>query len=412
MKINTFFIFLFSLNFVSSAQVMWQFKKDTVVTWGYFDGDEFNGDKVNTDYWDYTSGGSHTIFNNLEQQYYTNGYNHKVNNGTLKLIAKKEAITGKVIDWMGDNDSMISGKKFYTLNKRNFDYTSGMLNAKKTYKGGFFECRFKIPKVKGYWPAFWLHGGDPNEEIDMMECKSERPHQIHIETHCPNKCDVVNYYFQKRSWGGWAKTKIDFTNEYAIIACDWDENYVKYYLNGECIGVSNVKFAIEKYLTLNIAIPSNNGPFNPGPDKDSNEEAIFEVDYVRVWKKSTENKEKTTTIRNNELSTSIQTSNPILTKPKSKTKDKLVYGKKSDHANEGIFISYLNNKNFIQLTTLGILKNDKPTYKLLSSTNAEILTGVIENQVFNIDTSNLAKGEYRLSITYNDMLVQKSLTIN
>lgn len=147
--------FLFNLLFfcclTNTAQVMWHFTKDSVITWNYFDGDEFNGDKVDTDVWDYSFGGTHTLFNNLEQQYYTNGNNHIVSNGSLKLIAKKETITAKVNDWMRDNDSMIIDKKFFTLNKKDFDYTSGMLRTKKTYRHGFLSAvlRFQQTKVIG-----------------------------------------------------------------------------------------------------------------------------------------------------------------------------------------------------------------------------------------------------------------------
>lgn len=405
---KTLCINLLFLSIIGTAQVMWQFKKDTIITWNYFDGDEFNGDKVDTEFWDYTSGGSHTIFNNLEQQYYTNGNNHVINNGTLKLIAKKEAINGKVIDWMGDNDSMISGKKFYTLNKKNFEYTSGMLNAKKTYNRGYFECRFKITKDKGYWPAFWLHGGDPNEEIDMMECKSERESQIHIDTHCPNRCDDIKYFFQKRSYGGWVKTKHNFTNEYTIVGCDWDENCVKFYVDGECIGVSNVSFNVEKYLTVNLAIPSNNGPFNPAPDKNNTAESVFEIDYVRTWSKAIDFKAKQTFNQTTIINTGIETKKKLLHKSFTKTKTKFIYGYKSDHIKQEAFISYFNNKNYIQITTLGVFTKEKPTYKIISKDNKEILSGVIGNQILNIEKTNLTKGDYILIVSYNNKLAQQA----
>ncbi|MDX2174045.1 MAG: glycoside hydrolase family 16 protein [Bacteroidota bacterium] len=407
-------LFIFSLFFssIGLSQVMWQFKKDTVLTWNYYDGDEFNGDKVDEKKWTYSPGGSHTIFNNFEQQYYTIGKNHLVKDGTLKLIARKETITGKISDWQKDTDSLILDKKFYTLNKKTFEYTSGQLETLKSFKNGFFECRLKIPNQNGYWPAFWLHGGYPNEEIDMMECKSERPHQIHIDTHCPNRCDDINYFFQKRSYGGWVKTNYNFTQEYTIIACDWDENKVKFYINGECIGISNVKFTLEKFLTINLAIPSNNGPFHPGPKKNENTEAVYEIDYVRIWNKENTIKSKTNPQQTIDINTNIQMSNTLANESKTKTKNKLVYDSKSSHSNDEIFISYLNNKDFIQIITLGIFKEEKPKYLIKSTGNNEIVKGSLEKQIINISKNTLEKGEYFLTITYKNKLVQKLFSID
>lgn len=401
--------FLFNLLFfcclTNTAQVMWHFTKDSVITWNYFDGDEFNGDKVDTDVWDYSFGGTHTLFNNLEQQYYTNGNNHIVSNGSLKLIAKKETITAKVNDWMRDNDSMIIDKKFFTLNKKDFDYTSGMLRTKKTYRHGFFECRFKIPANKGYWPAFWLHGGYPNEEIDMMECKSEKSNQIHIDVHCPNKCDVIKYLFHKRSFGGWVTTKYNLTKQYVIVACDWAENYVKFYIDGYFVGASYVNFNIEKYLTLNIAVPGNKGPFNPAPDKNNTEEAVFEIDYVRTWIKSTNIKDKQTTNQLTNIYTTIETANNLTNKPNVKTTNNLLKGK---NYKQEAFISYFNTTNYIQITTLGVFSKEKPKYKIISKSGSEVLNGVIETKLLTVDKTNLKKGdEYTLIISHDNKLVNQ-----
>ena len=52
-------IFLFSTVFLFlsiKAQVMWQISEDTVITWNYADGDEFNDKKIDTDKWKYSYG--------------------------------------------------------------------------------------------------------------------------------------------------------------------------------------------------------------------------------------------------------------------------------------------------------------------------------------------------------------------
>ena len=45
---------------------MWQISEDTVITWNYADGDEFNDKKIDTDKWKYSYGWGRTIFANKE----------------------------------------------------------------------------------------------------------------------------------------------------------------------------------------------------------------------------------------------------------------------------------------------------------------------------------------------------------
>lgn len=403
------FLFLLLTSFLT-AQVMWQIKKDTVVKWYYQEGDEFDSNSVNTSYWKYVPSASHNIYTNKEQQYYTQGDNHIMSNGTLKLIAKKEPAMRITVDGRNENDSLIENKKFYGINKQYYYYTSGQVETIKSFAYGFFECRFKLPKEKGYWPAIWLHGGDPNEEIDLMEGKGERPKSIHIDTHCPNRCDQINLMFQKRSFGGWVKTKYDFTQEFNVIACDWDTNEVRFYLNGESIGISKVKFNLEKFFTLNLAIPSNNGPFKPGPNKKDSVDVSFEIDYFRIWKKDQNNKSKTIKIAIfkpvNELS------KPLLCKSSFKSKSKLVYGNKKDHTKEGVFITYLNTNSFIQVTALGKFGNEKFIYQIFNADKKEIKTGKIDQQIFTIQKTGLSKGEYDIVINYKDTLLKQSFLVD
>jgi hypothetical protein len=387
---------------------MWQFNKDTVIAWYYQDGDEFNGNSVNIDYWSF-AGSARSLYMNKEQQYYTDGKNHVVNNGTLKLIAKKDSVFKRTVDWMNDNDSLIGNGKFYSLNKKQYNYTSGKLMTKKTYTRGFFECRFKLSAAKGYWPAFWLYGGTPYEEIDIMECKSERESQIHLDIHCSQRCDDINYYLQKRSYGGWLKTKTNFSGEFSVVAGEWNEDEIKFYLNGECIGVSKVKFGKAKNVILNLAIPADDGPFNPGPDRGSNDDFVYEVDYVRIWGKDVP--EKKNKKYNQDLQTSIEVNKPLLTSSKIKSKSKLVYGKKSDHQDDGVMISFFEYKDHIQLQTLGVFKNEVPAFKIIDEQNNEVQSGNIDSQIFNVEKKALnPNAEYNLVLMYQGKSVVRKLS--
>jgi beta-glucanase (GH16 family) len=366
MKIKIIVLFNF-FSFISFSQVMWQMDKDSLITWYYQEGDEFNGQSLNKNYWSDWYGWGRSISGNKEQQYYSRWKNHYVKDGILTLTAKREDVTERYVDWMNDNDSIFDGKKFDGLNKRKFTYTAGLIQSLKDFQYGYFEIKFKIPKEGGFWPAFWLYGGTPNEEIDWMELKSNKPAHIHVGRHSQNK--KYNYFpvflGKKMVWGNWVKFKGSLNERYNVIAGEWNKNYLKYYLNGECIAISFVNLNIPKKLVANIAVSGNKGAFPPAPDKSFKDSVNFDIDYIRVWTRSESLSKR--------MAGNIITEEPIAGPKEIKrssliSKSKLHYGKKSLHANEGLFASFTAQGNFkYQLCVLGkeIPKDGK--YTIISS---------------------------------------------
>ncbi len=331
---------------------MWQFNKDSLITWHYEDGDEFNGTKLNTMQWSDWYGWGRSISANKEQQYYSKYTNHSLKNGILSLSAKREDVYERYVDWMGDNDSIFENKNYQGPNKRKFTYTAGLLQSKRDYLYGCFEIKFKIPSEKGFWPAFWLYGGTPNEEIDWMELKTERPDEIHVGRHCQNKKD--NYFrsiLKKRAWGDWVKFDGSLNKGYNVITGIWTANSLRYYLNGECIAIANVNMQIPKKLVLNIAVSSDKGSYSPGPNKDFKDSVNFEVDYVRIWTRSEYTGKRAS--KHPKASEPITGAEPVETS-KLISKSKLHYGKKELHKNEGFFASLVPQTGFkYQLSVLG-----------------------------------------------------------
>jgi beta-glucanase (GH16 family) len=408
-------IFLFSTVFLFlsiKAQVMWQISEDTVITWNYADGDEFNDKKIDTDKWKYSYGWGRTIFANKEQQYYTEGNNHFLNGRTLILTSKKEKIEARIVDYLNDNDSIKNNDKFYSFNKTSFEYTSGMIQSIKKFNKGYFECRIKLPKQEGYWPAFWLYGGTPNEEIDMLEGKTERKNQIHIDTHCPNRCDLVKLFLQKKSYGGWVKTDYDFTEGFNIIACDWESEKIKFYLNGECIGVANVKFSEEKNLVFNIAVPSDDGPFHPGPSLKDTTVAKLEIDYVRVWSKDFAGNQNDKSNNKTLAKNNIEESAPVLVTSKFRSKGKMTYGKKNEHKKQSVFITCMDYENILELYSTGVYEKEQPQITITDDAGMEVFSGTAGKQIFTISKKTLKSGNYLLSIKISGKTVSKKFIVN
>ncbi|MES2566719.1 MAG: glycoside hydrolase family 16 protein [Bacteroidota bacterium] len=404
MKKNILFVLLlFSLK--QQAQILWQINKDTVITWYYFDGDDFTDPTINIKKWDYWYGWTRNIFSHKEQQYYTDGTNHEIKNGSLNLFAKRERIEKKTVDWLTNSDSIFNGKNYVGPNKRIFKYTSGMIQSKTKYKYGFFEIKFKMPEDNGYWPAFWLQGGFPNEEIDWMELKTDKKNAVHVGRHSQKKEEnYVRKIFRKRPWGGWVYFKGNLSKNWNIISGEWTPQYLKYYLNGECIAYTDVPLNIEKTICINLAVPGNDGPFHPGPDTNVIRSGNFEIDYIRVWKKD----------KNTALSIiNPGNNNSMLGDTKLRTKGRFLYSKRKNHKNEGIFVALIpieEDKYQLQVSGKKIPKD--AFYTITNSETKKLICKELKYGFTIIDLENLKDNNLQLEIHYLNQKIKYPLRTN
>ena len=374
------------------SQIFWQFNKDSVTTWYYQEGDEFNQDSINTNYWKYV-GSVRSLFPNKEQQYYTDGENHNLIDGALHLNARREAVENKVIDWIGENDSVFAGGKYYGINKRKFSFTSGYLETKKRFRYGYFEIKFKSPVQEGFWPAFWLYGGSPGEEIDFMELKTEKKNKIHVGRHSAKKEEnYLPYRLRKRVWGDWVKFKGDLSSGFYVVSGEWTKNYIRYYLNGECIAHTQVRLDTSKNLILNLAVPSN-GPFKPGPHDTVTSSGNFEIDYIRIWSKSE------TDVTSTKVEVSHNFPERKIEKSKLKSKNRFLYGSKKDHLGDGICVSFFEtSKNEFQLTVLGLDIPLDSKYRLFNKKGEILFFGNLLYGETNFNLANTSSLEFTLEV--------------
>ncbi len=366
---NLVFLFQFLLLSTLNAQQLWQINKDTTIQWHYVDGDEFNDSVVNTNKWHYQFGWARSIAANKEQQYYTDGENHELKNGCLNLIATKKTREAKLIDYLPESDSIFINENFNGLNKRTFEYLSGMLQSKIKFQYGYFEIKLRYPKEKGFWPAFWLYGGTPNEEIDWLEGKTEKTNKIHVGRHSIISSENKyrhGFTIKKKWWGTWIKFDGNFNEGFHIISGEWDKNYLKFYLNGECIAYSKLKMDEPKHLVVNLAVPSNDGSFKPGPAKSFTGSINYEVDYIRIW-----SREKN--ISTNSITTFTSSTSEIQ-KTRLISKSSMHYGKKDDHENEGIIISLFPiTENEFELRVLGKKLPSDAKFKIVENENLKCI---------------------------------------
>jgi beta-glucanase (GH16 family) len=266
------FVFFLFLNF-SYAQV------DVVysdLVWS----DEFNiNGAVNSTKWHHQTqipaGGN---WYNNEEQHYTNLLSNSfVENGVLKIVAKREVFNNQNVT-----------KQF----------TSARLNSKFAFTYGRVDIRAKVPTNQGTWPALWLLGKNITEpggffaathgttpwpacgEIDIMEhgITPDRPGYVQSAIHTPSSSGAtINH-------GDTIANNLG--TDFHVYSMNWSPFQIMFLLDGvpfytynpSVKNASTWPFTADQYLLFNIAmggvagnIPSN---FN---------QATMEIDYVRVY---------------------------------------------------------------------------------------------------------------------------------
>ncbi|MGZ3919271.1 MAG: family 16 glycosylhydrolase, partial [Bacteroidia bacterium] len=147
MKPLLFIILFFCINL--KAQLLLKIEKDSLVTYHYAGGDEFNQKELSNE-WNNAPWPRVIMSQDLAFQ----PDKVSLDNGLIKF----EAVKNDSIYIMGDIeiDSSFLKRKKMTLNKNQFltKYSAGLILSKKKYHYGLYELRFKVEEGKGIWPAF------------------------------------------------------------------------------------------------------------------------------------------------------------------------------------------------------------------------------------------------------------------
>lgn len=153
-------------------------------------------------------------------------------------------------------------------------------------KYGYFECRAKIPKQQGLWPAFWLNGGMPQKnptgrgELDIFEIVSTGG-QIHQTGH-----DFWGPHTQESTA---IVPGFDHSADFHIYALHWTPKTIVWFIDGkETKRASNALVAKYRdlcgpmFITLGIGA-GNVGSWSGAPDHTTVLPATLSVDYVRAY---------------------------------------------------------------------------------------------------------------------------------
>ncbi len=272
MKRNSYkFLLAFLLNFSILTGLYAQDNFELIIS------ENFDSKELNRELWDTKYPWGRTISANYELEYYTDKGNVSIDSGILQLIARRENYTGKIDSTQSDTASYPGNKK----NLSSYTFTSGMLCSKQTFLYGKFEIRCRIPKGAGMWPAFWLFGGWPADEIDIVEGKGQKPKGM---SHAVHSYDSAKY----RPTGKWTKFPgKNFSNQFHVFTCYWYPDVIIFEIDGKETFRFTTPYPNQykrpAHLITNLAVSSGLAYIDPPKPSDVFPKS-FEVDYIKVWK--------------------------------------------------------------------------------------------------------------------------------
>lgn len=230
---------------------------NTVLVWA----EEFDTDgSPCSDNWTYDLGAGG--WGNGEAQYYTRD-NVVVNNGILKITAKKEVFNG----------SQYTSTRMLTKGKFQFTY-------------GKVEVRAKLPKGGGTWPAIWMLGSNISTvgwpacgEVDIMEHVGNNQGTTQSAMHTPSSygatVNLGSQYLNDVSTA-FHVYSVEWTAKKMIFAVDGNVHYT---YNPSTKNSDTWPFDANQFIILNIAM---GGSFGGTIDPNFTESSM-EIDYVRVY---------------------------------------------------------------------------------------------------------------------------------
>ena len=229
--------------------------------------DDFDGDSLNTDVWNYRASGSRRFGYNGESQV-------KVKDGNL-------VITGEYLE------DGAYGPGWYV----------GMINIKQLYCRGYFEIRCICNKGNDFWSAFWIQadhpydhelskGGVGGAELDIFEnlhSTEKNPlmrNCVSQTVHC-NGHDDDPEHLDSQTIGKFKGD--DIFNKYNTYGLEWTEDEYIFYINGVETGRTSWASGVSEVPEM--VIVSLEVPDSVSYATDSGHTTAFVVDYVKIWQK-------------------------------------------------------------------------------------------------------------------------------
>lgn len=149
---------------------------------------------------------------------------------------KRETITKPAVFWDPNSPALT------------YNYTSSNIVTTEEFGWGKYEIRCKIPKGKGFFPAFWMYGEQSGEgsEIDVFEFMSEKNVFGKFDESKLSKINQMHYHKLYKTGAppginhncgssNGNESGTDYSLDYHIFAVIWDRWAISWYIDGKLI---------------------------------------------------------------------------------------------------------------------------------------------------------------------------------
>ena len=282
--------------------------------------------------------GNHIDTDNLNHLYQFNNARYDSINGAMLLVSEYDTL--KLIPHY-QFALPTNGSTYGSIYINNKFYFSGAIEYVKNiwhpeqgrFKYGYFEIRCKLPKHRGAFPAFWLHGASTNasdpyyEEIDVFEYTWSigDPNGYHWLFENPNPTfagdpHVITTGIYQNLLGD---TIIHDTDTYArnyprlpyggpdisgwhTYSCEWMPDHVYWYLDGRLVNsyfdvahIPHHPMALKTNYAINKYALKDYSPTGQPEWKDGD---TMTIDYIKVYQLECDCDTEEVIISQNELS--------------------------------------------------------------------------------------------------------------
>ncbi|SRR5579871_1583486 len=228
--------------------------------------DEFNAKTINSNYWNFETGGGG--WGNNELEYYTaRTQNAFQSSGNLVIEARAESYSGS-------------------------DYTSARMTTqnKEQFQFGRIDIRAKLPVGQGIWPALWMLGSNITQvgwptcgETDIMELIGKTPQEVYGTLHYANGSGA-----QASLGSNYSISSGDFSKQFHVFSLIWKQDSISllvddqlyFSANAQNISSGTWPFNSTSFFIFNVAV---GGDWPGSPDGSTIFPEHLFVDYVRVF---------------------------------------------------------------------------------------------------------------------------------
>lgn len=288
-------------------------------SWTLYWSDEFNGSSVNTANWG--------VYNNTygegnKEEACLTPNNVSVSNGTLKISAKRQDVNCQ------GNSAKFKSFTSGFIATRSIGSTDSGATAQGKYFPGYakYEVRAKLPHGQGLWPAFWLRhkDGAAKAEVDIMEYfHAQAPGKTTGTLHYNDVANVTKKtaaFETPTTTPGWHTWAVEMEDTTGGVLIKWLLDGTVYHQYTVTDKSQFTKYKDTFDIALNLAVGGNYSghpddplgysrylgkclkPYNGNQPCDASgilrasfdATSTYEIDYVRVYTKSSSTTTTTT----------------------------------------------------------------------------------------------------------------------